>query len=46
LVKTAVENFDLIGLEINYEKSVAIIIEGGELSSEDLIEDIKIRAIM
>lgn len=47
LVSQAVTNFNKIGLEINFEKSVAIIIEDGKLSAADLVinDEITIRAL-
>lgn len=47
LVYETSENFKKIGLEINYEKSVAIIIENGKLNSTDLMvnDEISIRAL-
>lgn len=47
LISQVVTNFDRIGLEINFEKSVAIIIEEGKLSVDDLVidDEIRIRAL-
>lgn len=39
LVSETTKNFNRIGLEINVEKSVAIIIENGKLSNVDLFVD-------
>jgi len=47
LVYETSKNFNRIGLDINFEKSVAIIIEDGKLSTDDLVvdENITIRAL-